>query len=74
VIDGVKCPRAFKFDFPRAVSSVEIADVVVQAQNEGPPLVTFPGGEQITPAEVWTEWSWPSLRLWTGPALIGGRQ
>jgi hypothetical protein len=74
VIDGVKCPRAFKFDFPHAVSSVRISDVVIQAQNEGPPLVTFPGDEKITPTEVWTSWSWSSLRLWTGPAPVGGRQ
>jgi hypothetical protein len=74
VIDGVKRPRAFSFDFPHAVSSVGIADVVIQAQNEGPPLVTLPGSEKITPTEVWTSWSWSSLRPWTGPAPVGGRQ
>jgi hypothetical protein len=74
LIDGVKCPRAFKFDFPHAIPPAGIADVVVQAQNEGPPVVTLPDGEKITPTEVWTSWSWPSLSLWTGPAPIGGRQ
>ena len=74
LIDGVKCERAFKFDFPHAIPSAGIVDVVVQAQNEGPPLVTLPDGEEITPAEVWTSWSWSSLSLWTGPAPVGGRQ
>ena len=74
LIDGVKCPRAFKFDFPRAIPSAGIADVVIQAQNEGPPLLTLPDGEKITPSEVWTTWSWSSLSLWTGPAPMGARQ
>jgi hypothetical protein len=73
-IDGVKCARAFKFEFPHAISSSETAGVVVQAQKEGPPLVTLPDGEKITPAEVWTTWSWPSLSLWTGPAPVGAHQ
>jgi hypothetical protein len=74
LVDGVTCPRAFKFVFPHAIPSAEIAEVVVEAQKEGPPLVTLPDGEQIIPAEVWTTWSWPSLSLWTGPAPVGWRQ
>ena len=74
VIDGVKARRAFKFDFPQALSSAEIGDVVIQAQDEGPPLVRLPGGEKIAPTEVWTDWAWSSLHLWTGPAPVGARQ
>ena len=73
VIDGVKCPRAFKFDFPHPIRAAGIADIIVEAQSEGPPLVTLPDGEKIAPSEIWTSWSWPSLSLWTGPAPIGVR-
>ena len=74
LIDGVRCPRAFKFDFPHAIPSAKTADIVVEMQTEGPPLVTLPDGEEIAPADIWTTWSWPSLSLWTGPAPVGAHQ
>jgi hypothetical protein len=74
LIDGVQRPRAFKFDFPHAISPAKTADMVVESQTEGPPLVTLPDGEKLTPSEIWTEWSWPSLSLWTGPAPIGAHE